>query len=90
MANKRAIKRNITLTSADLLAECMAIAVCNDKVDKGDINALIYAIIHMTNDYICRVSHPEPGMKAREYYRDLVESYAKEVGEKVDQINNLL
>jgi hypothetical protein len=43
----------------------------------------------MQCDFICRVGHPEPGMKPRLYYKTLREKFATQVIEITDQINNL-
>ena len=43
----------------------------------------------MHNNYIRRVSHVEPGMAARAYFKDLKDKFSKEVNEIVDQLNNL-
>jgi hypothetical protein len=37
-----------------------------------------------------RVSHPEPGMAAKKYYRVLVDSFNKDINNVVDEIGNML
>ena len=49
----------------------------------------IKSLMSMHSDYIMRVSHPEPGMKAKEYYKALVDSFNNDVNDFVDQIGNL-
>ncbi len=42
----------------------------------------------MEDDFIRRVSHPEPGMLARVYFKDLREKFVAQASEIIDQINN--
>jgi len=89
MANKRSLKRAINLICGELLTEAVAASLYgNDKHKKGD-DALLFSIMQMQRNYICRVSHPEPGMPAKSYFRDLREKFSAEVSEAVDNINNL-
>jgi len=89
MANKRALKRAINLVCGELLAEAVAASLYgNDRHRKGD-DTILFSIMQMQHNYICRVSHPEPGMSAKKYFQDLREKFSAEVGEIVDQINSL-
>lgn len=88
MANKRTLKHNITIACAELFAECVAASLYDRQVNRDNINALFYSIVKMQTEFICRVSHPEPGMKARDYYKDLIEKFNARVGEITDQISN--
>jgi hypothetical protein len=89
MANKRTLKRSINLICEELFAECVAISLYGPSHDKENQDALLFSIIKMQNNYICRVGHPEPGMKANLYYKDLREKFSAEVEDIVNQINNL-
>jgi hypothetical protein len=48
----------------------------------------LFSIVKIHNNYISRISHPEPGMKAKDYFKDLREKYSAEIGEILDQINS--
>ena len=89
MANKRTLKRSINLICEELFAECVATSLYGLSHDKENNDALLFSIIKMQNNYICRVGHPEPGMKASLYYKDLREKFGAEVEDIVNQINNL-
>jgi hypothetical protein len=41
----------------------------------------------MEDECIRRVSHPEPGMKANAYFKDLREKFAAQLSDIVDQMN---
>ena len=89
MANKRSLKHIISLVCEELLTECVAASLYGNDAHKDNAEALLFSIIQMQSDFICRVSHPEPGMPAKLYYKDLKENFSAQVGELVDQINNL-
>ena len=50
--------------------------------------ALLSSIIKLERNFICRISHVEPGMEAKQYFKDLIEKFNAQVIEMVDQINN--
>jgi hypothetical protein len=41
----------------------------------------------MREDYGSRISHPEPGMKKQEFYKDLREKFISRAQELADQLN---
>jgi len=53
------------------------------------VNALLASILVIHNDYVRRVSHQEPGLAPKLFYKDLVNSFNKQVSEIVDQVVNL-
>ncbi|MBP3511822.1 MAG: hypothetical protein J6K19_07295 [Prevotella sp.] len=89
MANKRQIKQYINMNCADLFAECIAASLYSAKANEENVEALLRSIIKMENDFICRVSHPEPGMTAKRYFNDLITKFNASAVEITDQINNL-
>ena len=86
MANKRDLKRSLNYASSALFAECVAAYLTTAKEDHSTVDATLTCIIKTHSDFVRRVSHPEPGMKAKKYYRVLVEDFNKQVGELIDQI----
>lgn len=89
MASKRTLKRTLNYVCSDLFAECMAASLYRGKSEKEDIEALLKSILMLHNQYIKRVSHPEPGLKQKMYYKNLTTQFDKEVAEIVDQIANI-
>ena len=89
MANKRTIKQAINLICEELFVECVAASLYGKGHHPENMEALLSTIVKMQSDFISRVSHPEPGMKAKLYYKNLREQFSKQVGEVVDQINYL-
>ncbi len=90
MSNKRDLKKAINYICSDLFAECVAAALYGgDTPYQENVDALLSSILVIHSDFISRVSHPEPGMKPKLFYKDLTEDFNKQVTEIIDQINNL-
>lgn len=87
MGNKRNLKRAINSICTDLFAECVAACLYSDKSNEESLNALLASVIGIHDNYVRRISHPEPGLKPRLYYKDLINNFNKEISEVVDQIN---
>lgn len=87
MANKRVLKKAIHGVCDDLFAEAVALMHYGEKGQKENAKAQLYAIAKMEDECIRRVSHPEPGMKANAYFKDLREKFAAQLSDIVDQMN---
>ena len=86
MAKRRTLKRSITVICTELFAEGVAASLENEHPENAE--ALLSSIIKMERNFICRISHVEPGMEAKTYFKDLIERFNAQVIELVDQINN--
>lgn len=89
MANKRTLKHVINGICEELFAECVAASLYGAEDHRGNADALLFTIVKIQGDFIARVSHPEPGMSTKLYYKDLREKFSAQISEVVDQINNL-
>lgn len=89
MANKRSLKHAIKLISEELFSEAIAASLYGNEPNKENTEALLFSIIKMQNDYVSRISHPEPGIPPLAYFRDLRAKFSAQVIEIVDQINSL-
>ena len=89
MANKRNLKHDINLICSDLFAECLAIALYSKEEKEEHIEDLLQSILNTHADFIRRVSHPEPGMPQKKYFKALTEDFENHVNELIDQICNL-
>lgn len=89
MANKRNLKKAINQLCEELFIEAVAASLYGNQAENGNTEALLVAIVKTQRNYICRVSHPEPGIKPKKYYKDLCEKLSAQAGEIADQINNL-
>ena len=88
MANKRILKKEIKLVCESLLTVSIAQSLY-DSVDMGNVEALLYSILKTQSEYLCRVSHVEPGVKAKQYFQCLIKDFDTDVSNIIDQINNL-
>ncbi len=86
MAKRRILKQNITNICSILFAEGVASSLENEHPENAE--ALLSSIIKMETDFVSRISHVEPGMKPKLYFKDLIEKFNAQVIEVVDQINN--
>lgn len=89
MTNKKDLKQTINNICSDLFAECVAASLYSGNPDKDNVNALLTSILSINDDYVRRISHPEPGMEPKAYYKHLTEEFNKQVNEIIDQIGNL-
>jgi hypothetical protein len=89
MANKRDLKKSINCICNDLFTECVAAQLYSGKPGDENVSAVLASIAHLQNNYVNRISHPEPGMKPKVYFKDLIEHFNKEAGEIIDHIINL-
>ena len=89
MANKRTLKHQINLVCEELMTECIAASLYGNDTNADNADALLFSIIKMQGDFTCRISHPEPGIEPRQYYKTLREKFASQIVEITDQIINL-
>ena len=89
MANKRNLKRNINYVCSELFSEAIAASMYSSKASDEDVKALLASILVIHNDYVRRVSHLEPGLTPKAFYKNLVDRFNKQTSEIVDQVANL-
>ena len=87
MMNKRSLKKAINAVSDQLFANAVAVSLYGTNRNAENDEALIQSILSMREDFVSRISHPEPGMKKQEYYRDLREKFISQAQELADQIS---
>mgnify|MGYP006988842261 CR=1 FL=1 len=89
MSNKRTLKHAINLVCDELFAEAVAASLYGNGQHEENSDAVLSSILRLHADYISRISHVEPGMRAVTYFKDLRENFTKEVNEIAEQINYL-
>lgn len=89
MANKRTLKRAISTVCEELMVDCIAASLYGKGNHQDNAETLLRTIIRVESDYLSRVSHAEPGMKANAYFKKLREDFTKQASEILDQINYL-
>ena len=91
MANKKSLKHAINLICDELFAEAVAASLYGNEPhkEKTGADAVLTSIIRLQADYISRISHVEPGMAPKAYFKALRSKFTTEVDEIVDRINSL-
>ena len=89
MPNRRDLKKTINYICSELFAECVAASLYNGNPSEDNVNALLSSILMIQNDYVNRISHPEPGMKKNQHLKDLIDNFNKQTSEIIDQIASL-
>ena len=87
MANKRILKKKINLICEALFADCVAVSLYGPKGNKDNMEALLFTIVKMQDHYTRRISHPEPGIKPKDYFKDLREKFSAQVSNILDQVD---
>ena len=87
MANKRKLKKRINLICEALFADCVAVSLYGPKGNKENMEALLFTIVKMEDHFIRRISHVEPGIKPKAYFKDLREKFGAQVSNILDQID---
>ena len=87
MMKKRSLKKAINAVSDQLFANAVAVSLYGTNRNAENDEALIQSILSMREDFVSRISHPEPGMKKQEYYKDLREKFISQAQELADQIS---
>ena len=88
MSSKKDIKQTINDVCRDLFAECIAASLYNNVKNEESVN-ILSCIIALRNDFVCRISHLEPGIPPKKYFTILINEFEERVNEIVDQISNL-
>ena len=89
MANKRTLKHAINLICEELFVEAVAASLYGNEPHKGTADVILASIIRLGTDYTSRISHVEPGVKPKQYYKILRQHFVADADEIIDQINNL-
>lgn len=89
MAKRRTTKHGIHSVCTELWAECVAMSLYAANADPKNVEALLHSILKLEKYYISRVSHLEPGMKPKLYFKDLSDKFVAHASELSDQVSNL-
>ena len=89
MANKRELKKRVNYICSDLFSECIAASLYNGNSNEEEVNSILISILMVQRDYVCRISHPEPGMPPKDYFKDLKERLNIQIEEISDNIANI-
>ena len=90
MAKRRELKKGINFLCGELFAECVAIMHYQKPIPQEDVDNVMTSILNLQDDMLNRVSHVEPGIKAKEFFKKLRTDMVERTDEIVEQIKSLL
>lgn len=82
------MKKTVDFVCCELFAECVSLALYNNK--KVDATNVMLDILAIHSDFTARICHVEPGMPARAYFKKFREDFADKVDGIVGQIQTLI
>lgn len=88
MTNRKDLKKFINYVCGDLFAECVATSLYDNNNGENNKDAILRSILQTQDEFIRRISHPEPGMSANKYYHILATNFEARVSEIIDNIYN--
>lgn len=89
MANKRDLKKSINCICRELFAEGVAAYLYGPVSSEERYNEVLSSLLIMRNDFIRRISHVEPGMSPRQYFKLLKQDFERQVSDSIDQIKSI-
>ncbi len=89
MAKKRELKQTINYICSDLFAAGVAASLYGTEKNEDAVNDILSSIIITRNDFVKRISHPQPGMAPRAYYKRLIADFNQQVNDVINQIGSL-
>ncbi len=87
MASRRILKKRIGRIIDALFAECVAVSLYDSKGNHANVESALLAIAKTEENYLSRVSHIEPGMPAKAYFKDLISKFNVEISGIIDHID---
>ncbi len=87
MASKKTLKRAIHNICEDLFAEAIAVSLYGADAQRSNAEALLFSILKVEDEFIRRASHPEPGLPAQVYFKDLRDKFTAQISDIIDQLN---
>lgn len=88
MASRKDLKKNVSCIITELISECFIREEIVPGTDKEAAEAIIAELIRTDADFICRISHTEPG-SARQYYRKFYADFNQKIDEIIGRIDAL-
>lgn len=88
MASRRDLKKVITFVVDEIATEAFIVSY-RAEGNTDEWVALFNRIFALSNEYIARVNHVEPGMPAKRYFNTLCDSFNADAKALLDEVNAL-
>ncbi len=88
MASKKNLKKNVNYIIGELFTECWVQYKYVSGTNKEEAKNLMTKILTIHNDFISRISHPQPG-NIKGFYQKFHSDFNKQVNELIEEIGKL-
>ncbi len=88
MASRKELKKNVNYIAGELFTECLVISKCVPGVDQQKADDLMGKILDMQDEFVCRISHTEPG-NVKGFYKKFQLDFKAKVNEIVEELSKL-
>lgn len=88
MAKRKDLKKNISAICGELFMECVALAHYNKNVNKESIDKIMTEILYMQNDFINRISHPDP-VNTKMFFSALRKDFNRQTEHIIENLSQL-
>jgi hypothetical protein len=86
---RRELKRVVNTITESLISDCLATSLYGPEHLRQQAGNMLPNLLLMRRNYTSRISHVEPGMKAKAYFKDLKASLIKDLTALGDQLGQL-
>lgn len=88
MANKRDLKKSINYIAGELFAECVVNKLYVPGTDAAKADELMSRILKLQDEFLSRISHPEPG-NVKGSFKKLKADFNAQTGQLIDELSKL-
>lgn len=88
MAKRRTLKKSINGITSTLFAEGVFIKLTLAEAERGKADEILADILHMQDEFVCRINHTEPG-NVKGFYKKLYEDFNAAVDSILDKMSAL-
>lgn len=85
---RREFKKQLQFITSEVFAECVAISAYS-KDHKNEAQDLMVQVLLIHDDFTSRVTHVEPGIKPKAYFKALREDLATKIMNIVESMQSL-
>jgi len=88
MASKKNLKKNVNYIIGDLFTECWVQYNYVSGTNKESAKNLMTKILMTQNDFVTRISHPEPG-NIKGFYKKFRSDFNAQVNSLIEELGKL-
>ncbi len=85
MASRKNLKKSVKSVCDDLFADCVVLSMV-EQGDREELNKLMGEVAALYGDIVCRISHVEPGLAPREYFKKVRNDFTERANSLSDRI----